>query len=333
MASPSSPVSSAVTGGGRPIRSFGWIVLAALAAFLINNALSLSLGWPGAAAPWSGQASDVWGWLQLALYPALALLFVWWFVMRQTTISLREDAERIARFNAFIVRAAFWAVLLIGLADAAISFVRVEGMLDGWVGHELATDLGRSAFRGPTVQIPLLVLGVLIALFTRSLGFHWLALLIVAAELMIVITRFVFSYEQAFMGDLVRFWYAALFLFASAYTLYEDGHVRVDVFYANFSPVRRGLVNAFGSLLLGLIFCWVILWVGMGAKTSIINAPIINFEVSQSGFGMYVKYLMAGFLGIFAVTMMIQFVSFLFEAWADYRDDPGRREHGAAGTA
>ena len=31
------------------------------------------------------------------------------------------------------------------------------------------------------------------------------------------------------MGDLVRFWYAALF-FASAYTLKEDGHVRVDVF-------------------------------------------------------------------------------------------------------
>ena len=33
------------------------------------------------------------------------------------------------------------------------------------------------------------------------------------------------------MGDLVRYWYAGLFLFASAYTLYEDGHVRVDILY------------------------------------------------------------------------------------------------------
>jgi len=60
---------------------------------------------------------------------------------------------------------------------------------------------------------------MVIGLFTRTLGFQWLALLIVIAELAIVFTRFIFSYEQAFMGDLVRFWYAALFLFASAHTL------------------------------------------------------------------------------------------------------------------
>ena len=52
-------------------------------------------------------------------------------------------------------------------------------------------------------------------------------------------------------------------------------------------------------------------------KSAIIASPLINFEVSQSGFGMYVKYLMAGFLGVFAVTMMVQFVSYLFEAVAD----------------
>ncbi|MEZ5660368.1 MAG: TRAP transporter small permease subunit [Burkholderiaceae bacterium] len=322
----SSSAPAHVIAGHRPIRTLGWTVLAALAAFLINNILSLGMDWPGATAPWQATADQLLAWLQLALYPALAVLFVWWFVIRQSAMTLRDDAERIARFNGFIVRAAFWGVVLVGLADAALSFVRVEGMLDSLVGHELATDLGRSAYRGPMIQIPLLLVGVLIALFTRGLGFHWLALLIVAAELTIVITRFVFSYEQAFMGDLVRFWYAALFLFASAYTLYEDGHVRVDVFYANFSPTRRGAINAFGSLFLGLIFCWVILWVGMGSKTSIINAPLLNFEVSQSGFGMYVKYLMAGFLGIFAITMMIQFVSYLLEAWADLRDEPGKRQ-------
>ena len=58
--------------------------------------------------------------------------------------------------------------------------------------------------------------------------------MIVLGELLIVIARFIFSYEQAFMGDLVRFWYAALFLFSSAYTLVHDGHVRVDIIYASF---------------------------------------------------------------------------------------------------
>jgi len=164
-------------------------------------------------------------------------------------------------------------------------------------------------------------LGLVVAAFTRTLGFPWLALLIVCAELAIVITRFVFSYEQAFMGDLVRFWYAALFLFASAFTLLEEGHVRVDVFYAGFSSRTKGLVNAVGSIVLGMSMCWVILLVGMGGRASIINSPMVNFEISQSGFGMYTKYLMAVFLAVFAITMLIQFVSYLLDAVANYQGD------------
>jgi TRAP-type mannitol/chloroaromatic compound transport system permease small subunit len=151
--------------------------------------------------------------------------------------------------------------------------------------------------------------------------------MIVAAELLIVISRFVFSYEQALMGDLVRYWYAALFLFASAYTLFEEGHVRVDVLYAGFGRTTRGFVNAFGSIALGMSTVWVILAVGFNGKTAIINSPIINFEISQSGgVGMFIKYQMAAFLGVFAISMLIQFVSYFLEAVADKRDEPGHRE-------
>ena len=150
------------------------------------------------------------------------------------------------------------------------------------------------------------------------------------AELTIVFTRFIFSYEQAFMGDLVRFWYAALFLFASAYTLQEEGHVRVDVFYAGFADKTKGFINAWGSIILGMSVCWVILVTGMGSRSAIINSPMLNYEISQSGFGMYTKYLMAGFLGVFAITMLIQFVSYLLESVADYRNEPGRRELAAS---
>ncbi len=102
-------------------------------------------------------------------------------------------------------------------------------------------------------HVPLIVLGIVIAAVTRGIGFIWLALLVVLAELLIVLTRFVFSYEQAFMADLVRFWYGALFLFASAYTLLEEGHVRVDLLYASMRRETKGRVNAWGAVLLGMI--------------------------------------------------------------------------------
>jgi TRAP-type mannitol/chloroaromatic compound transport system permease small subunit len=271
-------------------------------------------------------AFSVLGLIQLLFY-AGAVGFSAFYVTRDD-IALREDAMRLTAIANFIVRAAFWAVLLIGVVDAVISFLRVEELLAGIIGQELSDKMNFNSNRAPIVHGPLLVISIVIAaLSRRTLGFHWLALLVVIAELNIVLSRFIFSYEQAFMGDLVRFWYGALFLFASAYTLFEDGHVRVDVLYAGFKDRTRGFVNAWGSILLGILFCWVVLVMGMDTKNSIINAPLVSLEVSQSGFGMYVKYLMAGFLGVFAVSMMIQFSAYLLESVADYRGDPGSRLH------
>jgi len=216
--------------------------------------------------------------------------------------------------------------LIVGFVDLVISFLRVEELLELFVGDELARSLGRANFRGPYVHVPLMVVGVIIASFTRTLGFHWLALLIVIAELLIVFLRFIFSYELAFMGDLVRFWYGALFLFASAYTLLEEGHVRVDILYAGFQKKTKGWVNAMGTTFMGIALCWTIMILGMGQKTSIINSPVLNFETTQQGFGLYVKYMMAAFLAIFAISMMIQFVSYLMAAVADYRGEEGGYE-------
>ena len=328
MGSATAGASASDTMVRRLTRVFCWASLAALPAFLLNNYLTLALGWPGALAALSGARIGQSG-LQLGILLAFVIIGGV-FGLRQATIPLRLQAERITAINVFLVRAAFWGVLFVGLADFFISFLRVENVLDQVIGSALSADMARAQFRGPYVHVPLLVLGIVLAVFTRTLGFTWLALLIVAAELGIVISRFVFSYEQAFMGDLVRFWYAALFLFASAHTLLEDGHVRVDVFYAGLKSRSKGFLNAWGSILFGMIFCWVTLIVGMDGKTSIINAPVMNYEVSQAGFGMYVKYLMAGYLAFFAITMLIQFVAYLLESVADWYGDPNKRQPAAA---
>ena len=305
-------------------RLFGWAMLATLFTYLLNNYLTIGRDMSGAGQLFTGNFS-VGAFFQVAIYAAgIALAAYYVYSRRERT--LRADAASITRFNTYLIRGCFWAVLLVGLADMSISFLRVEGLLGNVVSEDMVKELGRSTYRGLYIHYPLIAAGFFIALFTRTLGFHWLALLIVLAELAIVITRFIFSYEQAFMGDLVRFWYAALFLFASAYTLLHEGHVRVDVFYAGLSRRAKGRVNVVGAILFGMALCWTILIIGLKGKSSVIYGPLANFEVSQSGFGMYTKYLMAGYLGIFAISMLIQFVSQLFEAYADVRNDPGARE-------
>lgn len=307
------------------IRLLGWAILAVMAAFLINNVLTIGYGTPKLLPALTGGAEG--GFIPISVYAlCLSICFIYVFLSKSTV--LRQDSHRLHRFNLYFIRACFWVVLFVGVVDAAIAQLRVENMLTLFFSDETSRAMGRSAYVGLNIHMPLVALGFVVALFTRTLGFTWLTLLIVVAELMIVFMRFVFSYEQALMGDLVRYWYAALFLFASAYTLYEQGHVRVDVFYAGFTTRKQGFINAWGSLLLGISTCAVILAVGLNGKTAIINAPVANFEITQTGsVGMFVKYQMAAFLAIFAISMIIQFVSYLFEAVADYRDEPGHREH------
>lgn len=312
--------------GARAVRIFAWAVAGVTFVYILDNYLTVWRGWPGGSAVLAGQVSGL-ALAQGALYVVtVALAFGW--VLGTPAMPLRSDAARLAGIVQFMIRAAFWAVLLIGVVDSVISLLRIEGALNAVVGAEFGGRLDFNESRGPLVHYPLVLVGIVIAALTPGmLGVHWLALLVVLAELIIVVTRFIFSYEQAFMGDLVRFWYAALFLFASAYTLAEDGHVRVDVFYSRFPDRAKGRANAIGTILLGLVFCWVVLVLGLGGRNSIMNAPLVSFEITQSGFGLYVKYLMAAFLGIFAVSMMVQFCAYLLESVADWRGDPGTHLH------
>ena len=306
-------------------------MVALTAAFVLNAYLTFWLGLPGADAVFAGLEGLAGA--QIALAGMQTLLYVAavagpiLYVLRSPDRSMRADAAAMSGAVRFIVRFAFWAVFLIGAADIAVSVLRVEGLLPQVLGEEMASAWGFNQNRAPQLHLPLIGVAFVLAIVTPTFGFQWLALLVVIAELAIVITRFVFSYEQAFQADLVRFWYGALFLFASAQTLVEDGHVRVDVIYAGLSRRTQGAVNAIGCVLMGILFCWVILYFGMSGPSSTITAPLLALEVTQAGFGMYVKYLMAGFLGIFAVTMMIQFSAYLLESVADWRDDPGGRPH------
>jgi len=310
------------------VRLFGWAMLAVIVAFLINNVLIVAYDFPSLSAILDG--SDPRAWVNVAVYAA-ALIAAGYWVMRTPDRALRYDARIITRFNTYLIRGCFFAVLFVGIVDATIAFIRVEGLLPVYFNETMARDLIRARFIGPYIHMPLVALGFFVALFTRSLGFIWLSMMIVLAELLIVISRFVFSYEQALMGDLVRYWYAALFLFASSYTLLNEGHVRVDVLYSGFDSRRRGRVNAVGSILLGMVTTWAIILIGLGSKQALINSPVANFEITQTGTsGMFIKYQMAAFLAIFAITMLIQFVSYLFEAVADIRDEPGHKDHEAA---
>jgi len=64
-------------------------------------------------------------------------------------------------------------------------------------------------------------------------------------------------------------------------------------------------------LVLGIPLCLIVIFLGLSGKASIINGPVLSFEITQQGSnGLYLLYLMAIYLAVFAVSMLIQFTSY-----------------------
>jgi len=310
------------------IRIFSYSLLAMTFVFLVNNVLTVWFDWPGIkqlfahygmfgfrklSKPLEASILTT-AYIQLFFYFASVLLAIF-YVIKSIKQTLKTDAEILTKFTTYIIRSSFWAVLIVGLADLLISFMVVEKLVGPVLGETLRVKLVIPAFRITFVHFPLILISFVIGYFTRSVGFIWLAVLVVASEFFIVVSRFIFEYEQAFQGDLVRFWYSALYLFASAYALMHEGHVRVDVLYTGFSERKKAWTNSMGSLFLGIPLCLIVLFLGMGGKASIINGPVISFEITQQGSnGLYLLYLMAVYLAVFAVSMLTQFTSYFMSS-------------------
>ena len=83
----------------------------------------------------------------------------------------------------------------------------------------------------------------------------WLTLAMVAVTFVVVVLRYVFDAGFIWLQEGLTWMHAAVFMLGAAYTLQQDEHVRVDIFYRSMSPRRQAWVNALGVLIFVLPLC------------------------------------------------------------------------------
>lgn len=89
----------------------------------------------------------------------------------------------------------------------------------------------------------------------------WLSLFLVLVTFVVVVLRYAFDSGSIALQETTTYLHASVFLIGMAYTLQQDAHVRVDIFYANFSQQTKAWVDLFGALFLLLPFMLFITWV------------------------------------------------------------------------
>ena len=88
----------------------------------------------------------------------------------------------------------------------------------------------------------------------------WLTLFMVLVSFVIVVMRYVFDAGLIWLQESVVWMHAFVFMVGAAYTLQQEEHVRVDIFYREMSPKWRAWVDLFGVLLFLLPVCFFLAW-------------------------------------------------------------------------
>lgn len=87
----------------------------------------------------------------------------------------------------------------------------------------------------------------------------WLTILMVLITFTVVLLRYAFNLGWIGMQESVSYLHALVFMLGAGYAFKHEAHVRVDIFYQNFSPRRRAWVNLLGNLLFLIPFTVFIL--------------------------------------------------------------------------
>jgi TRAP-type mannitol/chloroaromatic compound transport system permease small subunit len=127
----------------------------------------------------------------------------------------------------------------------------------------------------------------------------------VLATCAVVIARYVFSVGAIGLQESVTYMHGLVFMLGIAFTLKEDGHVRVDVLYEKFPEKVRIGIDIAGHLLFLLPVASFILWTSLDF---VAFSWSLKESSGQPG-GLPAVYLLKGLIPFMAVLLILQGVS------------------------
>lgn len=83
----------------------------------------------------------------------------------------------------------------------------------------------------------------------------WLTLAMVLGTFIVVIFRYAFDTGLLWLQESVTWMHAMVFMLGAAYTLQQEGHVRVDIFYRRMAEGRKAIVNLLGVIVFVVPLC------------------------------------------------------------------------------
>ena len=143
-----------------------------------------------------------------------------------------------------------------------------------------------------------------IDIFTDRCGrlLAWLVLAMALLTTVVVLLRYGFNTGSIMAQEAVTYMHGCLFMLGAAYALKSEAHVRVDIFYRNFSERGRAWVNSLGGIVFLMPLC---AFIGVSSWSYVTESWAI-LETSPEPGGIPAVFLLKSLLPLMAVNLFLQ---------------------------
>ena len=130
----------------------------------------------------------------------------------------------------------------------------------------------------------------------------WFSLALVLLISTDVLLRYVFNFSTASLYEMEWHLFAIIFLLASPYTLQKNKHVRVDVFYNNFSKRKKNIIDLIGNIIFLIPFSFIIFYTSL----PFVEDSYSILESSPDPGGLPYRFIIKSLIPIAFFLLMIQ---------------------------
>ncbi len=121
----------------------------------------------------------------------------------------------------------------------------------------------------------------------------------------VVVMRYGFNSGSIAIQESITYMHASVFLLGCAFTYQHNGHVRVDVFYRNFSKIKQNTVDLIGCLLFMLP---IAIYLCIVCHNYVIESWVTK-EGSMEPGGLPFVYVLKSLLLVFSYSLVMQSLS------------------------
>ena len=147
----------------------------------------------------------------------------------------------------------------------------------------------------------------IIDLFNEKIGIltSYLAIPLILITFFVAFMRYALDFGSIAIQEITIYLHALIFTVGASYTLKNNMHVRIDIFYNKFSNNLKKNINLFGTIFFLLPSCILIFITSFNYVIS----SIMLLESSKEAGGLPILYILKSYILLMVFTLFLQAIS------------------------